>query len=197
MSPPPASTAPDTIPTPSIVPAPSGIPAPEADALESPAQLPNGKASTLKNNAALTYEELKEALDFERFVLVNTPSLYTEISTELMQRKEMFALLKNDPRFAKLERTQVEQFAKQLAAEIEQLQQELKAEDASGDQVLREYYAGAAAEKAQRRFDSSAFGPGKLSALLEPLMMVFLGGSVGGLLIAMYLPIFKIAETIG
>jgi type II secretory pathway component PulF len=26
---------------------------------------------------------------------------------------------------------------------------------------------------------------------------VFLGGSVGGLLIAMYLPIFKIAETIG
>jgi type IV pilus assembly protein PilC len=33
--------------------------------------------------------------------------------------------------------------------------------------------------------------------MLEPLMMVFLGGSVGGLLIAMYLPIFKIAETIG
>ena len=26
---------------------------------------------------------------------------------------------------------------------------------------------------------------------------VFLGGTVGGLLIAMYLPIFKIAETIG
>jgi len=36
-----------------------------------------------------------------------------------------------------------------------------------------------------------------LTAMLEPLMMVFLGGSVGGLLIAMYLPIFKIAETIG
>jgi type IV pilus assembly protein PilC len=36
-----------------------------------------------------------------------------------------------------------------------------------------------------------------LTALLEPLMMVFLGGTVGGLLIAMYLPIFKIAETIG
>ena len=36
-----------------------------------------------------------------------------------------------------------------------------------------------------------------LTSLLEPLMMVFLGGSVGGLLIAMYLPIFKIAETIG
>jgi type IV pilus assembly protein PilC len=36
-----------------------------------------------------------------------------------------------------------------------------------------------------------------LTSLLEPVMMVFLGGSIGGLLIAMYLPIFKIAETIG
>ena len=36
-----------------------------------------------------------------------------------------------------------------------------------------------------------------LTAMLEPLMMVFLGGAVGGMLIAMYLPIFKIADTIG
>jgi len=36
-----------------------------------------------------------------------------------------------------------------------------------------------------------------LTAMLEPAMMVFLGGTVGGLLIAMYLPIFKIAETVG
>ena len=35
-----------------------------------------------------------------------------------------------------------------------------------------------------------------LTALLEPLMMVFLGGSIGSILIAMYLPIFKIAENI-
>jgi type IV pilus assembly protein PilC len=35
-----------------------------------------------------------------------------------------------------------------------------------------------------------------LTALLEPVMMVGLGGTVGSLLIAMYLPIFKIAETI-
>jgi type IV pilus assembly protein PilC len=35
-----------------------------------------------------------------------------------------------------------------------------------------------------------------LTALLEPLMMVFLGGTIGTILIAMYLPIFKIAETI-
>ena len=36
-----------------------------------------------------------------------------------------------------------------------------------------------------------------LTAMLEPIMMVGLGGTVGALLIAMYLPIFKIAETIG
>ena len=35
-----------------------------------------------------------------------------------------------------------------------------------------------------------------LTALLEPIMMVFLGGTVGGLLMAMYLPIFKLAENI-
>jgi type IV pilus assembly protein PilC len=35
-----------------------------------------------------------------------------------------------------------------------------------------------------------------LTALLEPLMMVFLGGTIGGILMAMYLPIFKIAEAI-
>ena len=36
-----------------------------------------------------------------------------------------------------------------------------------------------------------------LTSMLEPLLMVFLGTTVGGLLIAMYLPIFKIAETVG
>ncbi len=36
-----------------------------------------------------------------------------------------------------------------------------------------------------------------LTSLLEPVMMVFLGGTVGAILVAMYLPIFKIAETIG
>jgi type IV pilus assembly protein PilC len=35
-----------------------------------------------------------------------------------------------------------------------------------------------------------------LTAMLEPLMMVGLGGTIGSMLIAMYLPIFKIAETI-
>ena len=35
-----------------------------------------------------------------------------------------------------------------------------------------------------------------LTSLLEPLMMVFLGGTVGAILLAMYLPIFKIAEAV-
>jgi type IV pilus assembly protein PilC len=37
---------------------------------------------------------------------------------------------------------------------------------------------------------------GGLTALIEPIMMVFLGGVVGGFLIAMYLPIFTIASAI-
>jgi type IV pilus assembly protein PilC len=35
-----------------------------------------------------------------------------------------------------------------------------------------------------------------MTQLLEPAMMVVLGGTIGGLLVAMYLPIFKIAENI-
>jgi len=35
-----------------------------------------------------------------------------------------------------------------------------------------------------------------LTSLMEPVMMVFLGGIVGGLIIAMYLPIFEIAGNI-
>lgn len=35
-----------------------------------------------------------------------------------------------------------------------------------------------------------------LTALMEPAMMVFLGGTIGAILMAMYLPIFKIAENI-
>ncbi|OJH35420.1 type II secretion system F family protein [Cystobacter ferrugineus] len=35
-----------------------------------------------------------------------------------------------------------------------------------------------------------------LTAMIEPLMMVFLGGVVGGFLIAMYLPIFSIAGAV-
>ena len=34
-----------------------------------------------------------------------------------------------------------------------------------------------------------------LTAMLEPLLMLFLGGAIGGLVIAMYLPIFKMAAA--
>jgi type IV pilus assembly protein PilC len=36
-----------------------------------------------------------------------------------------------------------------------------------------------------------------MTAMIEPFMMVFLGGLIGGLVIAMYLPIFKMASVIG
>ncbi len=38
---------------------------------------------------------------------------------------------------------------------------------------------------------------GALTAMMEPLLMVFLGTTVGGLVVAMYLPIFKLAGTVG
>ncbi len=36
-----------------------------------------------------------------------------------------------------------------------------------------------------------------LTSMLEPLLMVFLGGTIGGMVIAMYLPIFKMAAAMG
>ncbi|MFZ5775546.1 MAG: type II secretion system F family protein [Thermodesulfobacteriota bacterium] len=36
-----------------------------------------------------------------------------------------------------------------------------------------------------------------LTAAIEPLMMVFLGGMIGGLVVAMYLPIFSMASAVG
>ena len=54
--------------------------------------------------------------------------------------------------------------------------------------------------------DEDAFGAGSgevddavagLSQLLEPMIMVFLGVVIGGLVVAMYLPIFKIGAVVG
>jgi type IV pilus assembly protein PilC len=39
-------------------------------------------------------------------------------------------------------------------------------------------------------------GVAALTSMIEPIMMVFLGGVVGGFLVAMYLPIFSIAGSI-
>ncbi len=36
-----------------------------------------------------------------------------------------------------------------------------------------------------------------MTALLEPLMMVFLGGVIGGMIVALYLPIFSMAGAVG
>ncbi len=36
-----------------------------------------------------------------------------------------------------------------------------------------------------------------LTAMIEPFMMVFLGGMIGGIVIAMYLPIFSMASVVG
>ncbi len=36
-----------------------------------------------------------------------------------------------------------------------------------------------------------------LTSMLEPLLMVFLGGAIGGLVVAMYLPIFQMAAAMG
>jgi type IV pilus assembly protein PilC len=38
---------------------------------------------------------------------------------------------------------------------------------------------------------------GNLTAMMEPLLMVFLGTAVGGLVVAMYLPIFQMASAVG
>jgi len=38
---------------------------------------------------------------------------------------------------------------------------------------------------------------GNLTSMMEPLLMVFLGTTVGGLVVAMYLPIFKLAGAVG
>jgi type IV pilus assembly protein PilC len=38
---------------------------------------------------------------------------------------------------------------------------------------------------------------GALTSAMEPLLMVFLGTTVGGLVVAMYLPIFKLAGAVG
>ncbi|OGR00830.1 MAG: hypothetical protein A2284_06305 [Deltaproteobacteria bacterium RIFOXYA12_FULL_61_11] len=35
-----------------------------------------------------------------------------------------------------------------------------------------------------------------LTKIIEPLMMVFLGGIIGGLVLAMYLPIFELAGSL-
>jgi type IV pilus assembly protein PilC len=36
-----------------------------------------------------------------------------------------------------------------------------------------------------------------LTTMIEPFMMVFLGATIGGLVVSMYLPIFEMAGAVG
>ena len=36
-----------------------------------------------------------------------------------------------------------------------------------------------------------------LTSMIEPFMIVFLGGTIGSIIIAMYLPIFQMASVVG
>jgi type IV pilus assembly protein PilC len=38
---------------------------------------------------------------------------------------------------------------------------------------------------------------GALTSMLEPMLILFLGVTIGGLLVAMYLPIFQLADVVG
>jgi type IV pilus assembly protein PilC len=52
---------------------------------------------------------------------------------------------------------------------------------------------GKAADIFEGEVDDAVAG---LASLLEPLIMVFLGGLIGGLVVAMYLPIFKMGQVV-
>lgn len=52
---------------------------------------------------------------------------------------------------------------------------------------------GKAADIYETEVDDAVEG---LASLLEPLIMVFLGGLIGGLVVAMYLPIFKMGQVV-
>ncbi|MEI6547893.1 MAG: type II secretion system F family protein [Burkholderiales bacterium] len=52
---------------------------------------------------------------------------------------------------------------------------------------------GKAADIFEGEVDDAVDG---LASLLEPLIMVFLGGLIGGLVVAMYLPIFKLGQVV-
>jgi len=46
----------------------------------------------------------------------------------------------------------------------------------------------------EEEFDTAV---GNLAALIEPIMIVFMGTMIGGLMIAMYSPIFNVGSIMG
>lgn len=57
-----------------------------------------------------------------------------------------------------------------------------------------DHMLGKAADFYEEEVDDMVAG---LSSLLEPIIIVFLGTLIGGLVVAMYLPIFKMGQVVG
>jgi type IV pilus assembly protein PilC len=56
-----------------------------------------------------------------------------------------------------------------------------------------DHMLGKAADFYESEVDDMVAG---LSSLMEPLIIVFLGGLIGGIVVAMYLPIFKLGAVV-
>ena len=56
-----------------------------------------------------------------------------------------------------------------------------------------DHMLGKAADFYEDEVDQMVAG---LSSLMEPIIIVFLGGLIGGIVVAMYLPIFKMGEVV-
>ena len=56
-----------------------------------------------------------------------------------------------------------------------------------------DHMLGKAADFYENEVDEMVAG---LSSLMEPIIIVFLGGLIGGIVVSMYLPIFKMGEVV-
>jgi type IV pilus assembly protein PilC len=56
-----------------------------------------------------------------------------------------------------------------------------------------DHMLGKAADFYEAEVDDMVAG---LSSLMEPMIIVFLGGLIGGIVVAMYLPIFKLGAVV-
>ena len=56
-----------------------------------------------------------------------------------------------------------------------------------------DHMLGKAADIFEAEVDDMVAG---LSSLMEPIIIVFLGGLIGGIVVAMYLPIFKLGQVV-
>ena len=65
--------------------------------------------------------------------------------------------------------------------------------DRRGVGLARRHAVGKIADFYEREVDDAVAA---LSSLLEPIIIVFLGVVIGGLVVAMYLPIFKLGAVV-